>query len=89
MEQRIQERDGNLAAFHNMDKVSDYIKEHFPLIEHMKEVTRDRYELAHNRIEICKTCDSYNKTMKMCTECYCIAPAKALGNGQSCPIGKW
>ena len=72
-----------------MGKASDYVKDHFPHIKHMMQATEDRFELAHSRVEICKTCEKYNEPIRLCTECNCIVPAKALGMGQYCPIGKW
>ena len=49
----------------------------------------DRFVLAHSRVEICKTCEKYNEPIRLCTECNCIVPAKALGVEQKCPLGKW
>ena len=72
-----------------MGKASDYVKEHFPYIKHRMGRVEDRFVLAHSRVEICKTCEKYNEPIRLCTECNCIVPAKALGVEQKCPLGKW
>jgi len=41
------------------------------------------------KLEICKQCDKFNSTTKMCGICYCFMPAKTLMPFATCPLGKW
>jgi hypothetical protein len=41
------------------------------------------------RISICKECDLFNQTLRICTECHCFMPAKVLIKSSSCPKNKW
>jgi len=72
-----------------MGKLSDYIKDNFPHVKDMMEMTEDRFDMANTRIEICKTCEKYDEPIRLCTECNCIVPAKALFESNECPLGKW
>jgi len=39
--------------------------------------------------DICKQCENFNSTIKVCELCGCFMPAKAFLPGTECPIGKW
>jgi hypothetical protein len=41
------------------------------------------------RLEICNSCDSFNKTVKTCKICHCYMPAKTMFASASCPSSKW
>lgn len=41
------------------------------------------------KLDICKQCDKFNNTTKMCGICHCFMPAKTRLPGQHCPIDKW
>jgi hypothetical protein len=46
-------------------------------------------ELKKYRYPICKECDSFNSSIKMCKECNCFMPLKTLLKNSVCPKGKW
>jgi len=46
-------------------------------------------DVARERYEICKSCDEFNDTVKLCKQCGCFMPAKSNIASASCPIGKW
>lgn len=41
------------------------------------------------RLAACKVCEHYWKEVKVCKQCYCFIPAKAMIQGATCPVGKW
>ena len=45
--------------------------------------------VARERYAICKSCDEFNNTVKLCKKCGCIMPVKVTVAYASCPIGKW
>jgi hypothetical protein len=45
--------------------------------------------VARERYAICKSCDEFNDTVKLCKQCGCFMPAKSTVAYTSCPIGKW
>lgn len=46
-------------------------------------------EIAKERYSICKTCENFAPTLKICRKCGCLLPAKVTFSMASCPIGKW
>jgi hypothetical protein len=47
------------------------------------------FELKRHRYPICKSCDSFQKDLKLCGECSCFMPLKTLMVRSSCPRDKW
>jgi len=45
--------------------------------------------IAQSRYEICKQCDNFNKTFKICSICVCFMPAKVTLRRAHCPEKKW
>jgi len=43
--------------------------------------------IKQQRLNICKTCDSFKA--KFCTECGCYMPAKTAFAKVKCPLNKW
>ena len=41
------------------------------------------------KLAICKQCEKFNDTIKVCGVCLCFMPAKTRLPGQSCPLNKW
>lgn len=41
------------------------------------------------RLNVCKTCNSYNVKYKICKECGCYLPIKVKFDATRCPLGKW
>ena len=41
------------------------------------------------RLSICKTCELYVKSVRMCKDCGCFMPAKAKIANIRCPKDKW
>jgi hypothetical protein len=48
-----------------------------------------RYKISQERLEICRTCDSFNHTTTQCKECGCFMDYKTLLPYVSCPLDKW
>ncbi len=48
-----------------------------------------KLEVAKERYSICKTCEFFAPTLRMCRECRCVLPAKVTLAIASCPKGKW
>jgi hypothetical protein len=46
-------------------------------------------EVRHQRLSICRQCDSFRTRSKTCKECGCYVPAKVIFANVSCPIQKW
>ena len=49
-------------------------------------VSRETYR---DRLETCRDCSSFQKTLRMCKECGCFMPAKARAIDSDCPKNKW
>lgn len=47
------------------------------------------HPLGKQRLEICKSCESYNAAFRMCNECHCLMPVKVILPFASCPKSKW
>jgi hypothetical protein len=41
------------------------------------------------RIQVCHSCDKYDKYQKRCYECGCYVDVKARFALEGCPLGKW
>lgn len=41
------------------------------------------------RLDICNSCDNFNKTIKICKQCGCYMPAKSMFASANCPEDKW
>lgn len=52
------------------------------LIEQIKQKRKQR-------LEICNSCDFFNKQTSECSRCGCIMSIKTNLPEASCPIGKW
>ena len=48
-----------------------------------------KLEVAKERYSICKTCESFAPTLKLCRSCGCVLPLKVPMSIASCPKGKW
>lgn len=46
-------------------------------------------EVKRYRLSICRGCEEFNQSVKMCKQCGCYMPAKALFADIECPAGKW
>jgi len=46
-------------------------------------------ELSSERMNICKHCEKYKKTLKQCSECGCFMPLKTRVAHAKCPLNKW
>ena len=46
-------------------------------------------EQGQRRMDICRSCNRFNNTTKLCKECGCFMPAKTKLPNEACPIGKW
>lgn len=46
-------------------------------------------EVAQSRFDICKTCEQYNASLKLCNVCYCLVLAKVRLSYTACPLDKW
>lgn len=44
---------------------------------------------AESRLEICKTCDSFDADRVACKSCGCNLNVKIYWSEQKCPLGKW
>ena len=41
------------------------------------------------RLSICNNCNNFNQPVKICKECGCYMPAKAMFANSACPESKW
>lgn len=48
-----------------------------------------RKEMAKQRLEICSTCDKFNKDDTRCNECGCFMLVKTILPFSDCPLNKW
>lgn len=46
-------------------------------------------EVKLNRLNICNSCEDFSRAMKICKQCGCYAPAKAMFAAATCPSEKW
>lgn len=44
---------------------------------------------SEKRMELCKACDNFQQTIKICKQCGCFMPIKVKLIKSECPIGKW
>ena len=44
---------------------------------------------SKERMAICKQCDKFNNTLKLCEICKCFMPVKTRLDNVSCPLEKW
>ena len=44
---------------------------------------------AKDRYLICKSCESFQHLIKICSQCGCFMPAKVTLAAANCPLGKW
>ena len=69
------------------DEHNDYV------LANLKQLVKENEPIAKKNIEICYTCDKWNKYTRMCMECGCFMDAKKIVYkliGKSpCPLGKW
>lgn len=72
----------NLAKF--TFKLINYIQENE---DHKSLISPDR--VYNERIEICRSCEKYDKEQNRCFECGCYLPAKAKAIFEECPLNKW
>ncbi len=45
--------------------------------------------LIESRLEICNTCEWFNRRMVKCNKCGCFMKLKTTLKQATCPIGKW
>jgi hypothetical protein len=43
----------------------------------------------YSRLQICTSCDKFEKVLHRCSECGCIMPLKAKIANSTCPLNKW
>lgn len=55
--------------------------------EKVPEVVKRLY--GKQKLEICKKCDKYIKSVGICSVCKCFMPIKINIWGSNCPINKW
>jgi hypothetical protein len=48
-----------------------------------------RRVIKEKRLEICNSCERYDKDQKRCRECGCFMEYKAFMPYTSCPLDKW
>jgi hypothetical protein len=54
------------------------------------EVKEEKQTLTpKEKLAICKQCEKFNNTIKVCGVCLCFMPAKTRLPGQTCPLNKW
>jgi hypothetical protein len=46
-------------------------------------------EEAQKRLDICKTCEFFDKNSQRCSKCGCYLSVKTYLKAEHCPIGKW
>ena len=46
-------------------------------------------EEAQQRLDICKSCESFDETLKLCKLCMCFMPIKTTLSRVKCPQDKW
>jgi ribosomal protein L32 len=46
-------------------------------------------EVKLQRLSICNSCEDFSRVMKICKQCGCYAPAKAMFAAAMCPSEKW
>jgi hypothetical protein len=46
-------------------------------------------EVKLQRLSICSSCEDFSHSMKICKQCGCYAPAKAMFSAAQCPKEKW
>ena len=44
---------------------------------------------AEDRLNVCKTCDIFVQSLKLCGDCKCYMPFKVILSMYSCPKNKW
>lgn len=40
------------------------------------------------KLDICKSCEKYDRKTKTCRVCKCVMPMKAMLSGNTCPLNK-
>lgn len=46
-------------------------------------------EIFQKRLDICKTCELFDKDQTRCKKCGCFLNIKASWSSEKCPIDKW
>ena len=54
---------------------------------HMERI--DKLDYAKERYSMCKSCEEFDNTFKLCNQCKCFMPVKVQFKRFSCPIKKW
>ena len=44
---------------------------------------------ASERMDICRQCDWFRKSVQQCRKCHCFMPAKTMIKSSKCPLRKW
>jgi hypothetical protein len=47
------------------------------------------FDYIKRRLDICSSCEHYDKEKTKCNSCGCFMPAKAALPLASCPLDKW
>lgn len=50
---------------------------------------RSNKDLIESRLEICNSCEWFNKALQRCRKCGCFMQLKATLQQADCPMGKW
>lgn len=70
-----------------LDKLKSKIIEKSKII--IKDISLIDETHANARLEICLSCEHYNKIIGNCKLCGCFVKAKTKIKGSECPIKKW
>lgn len=46
-------------------------------------------EIFQKRLDICKTCELFDKDQTRCKQCGCFLNVKASWASEKCPVDKW
>lgn len=50
---------------------------------------RSDRELIESRLEVCNSCEWFNKRLAKCKKCGCFMKLKSTLQNAKCPVGKW
>lgn len=45
--------------------------------------------IEKERYDLCKSCEQFSETLKLCMVCKCFMPGKVKIGFSSCPLDKW
>lgn len=85
----IKQQAALLVAYEETNAVSDEEAQFVTPLDLLKSKNYTTREVRDSRYAICKGCDEFWKTVKVCKECGCSMPMKTWLKEARCPIGKW